>query len=109
MWRRRGSLAEGALHLERLLALDAGDGSVARDVRAGALLEASAMACFRGDCPDATALAGEGLTLCEELGDRPGMAWAHRYLGEAALTAGDFTVARPHFELQHLRSPCASD
>ena len=29
------------------------------------------------------------------------MAWAHRYLGEAALTAGDLTVARPHFELQH--------
>jgi predicted ATPase len=101
VWRRRGSLAEGALHLERLLALDPRPGSVTQAVRAQALLEASAMACFRGDCPDTTALAGDGLRLCEELGDLAGMAWAHRYLGEAALTAGDLPAARPHFELQH--------
>ncbi|HEY1918720.1 MAG TPA: tetratricopeptide repeat protein [Streptosporangiaceae bacterium] len=100
VWRRRGSLAEGALHLERLLALDSPHNSVAPAARAWALLEAAAMACFRGDCPDATALASEGLALCEQLGDLAGMAWAHRYLGEAALTAGDLTAARPHFERQ---------
>ena len=100
VWRRRGSLAEGALHLERLLTLDAQRHAATPAVRAWALLEACAMACFRGDYPATASFGGEGLALCEELGDLPGLAWAHRYLGEAALAAGDLATAQPHFERQ---------
>jgi non-specific serine/threonine protein kinase len=100
VWRRRGSLAEGALHLERLLALDAEDRAAAPATRAWALLEACAMACLRGDYPATAELAGEGLALCEDLGDLPGLAWAHRYLGEAALAADDLAAAGRHFERQ---------
>jgi predicted ATPase len=100
VWRRRGSLAEGALHLERLLAIDAERHAATPAVRAWALLEACAMACFRGDYPATATFGGEGLALCEDLADLPGRAWAHRYLGEAALATGDLTTAQPHFERQ---------
>ena len=100
VWRRRGSLAEGALHLERLLAIGARPGTAAPAIRAWAVLEASALACFRGDYPHSAALAGEGLTLCQTAGDLAGSAWAHRYLGEAAFAVGDLATAEPHFTSQ---------
>ena len=99
-WRRRGSLAEGALHLERLLTIDARRRAAAPATRAWAVLEACALACFRGDFPATTDLAREGLELCGELGDLRGQAWAHRYLGEADLARGDLSAALPHFQSQ---------
>jgi predicted ATPase len=100
VWRRRGSLAEGALHLERLLALDHRYHAAASVTRARAVLEACALACFRGDYPATIDLAREGLELCGELGDLLGQAWAQRYLGEAALARSDLTAAQPHFQIQ---------
>jgi predicted ATPase len=100
VWRRRGSMAEGALYLEHLLALDAGQGTATSATRAWALLEACALACLRGDYPAAVDLAGQGLKLCQQIGDRPGLAWAHRYIGEAALAVGDLTAAESHFNDQ---------
>ena len=100
VWRRRGPMAEGALYLEHLLALDAGQGTATSATRAWALLEACALACLRGDYPAAVDLAGQGLKLCQQIGDRPGLAWAHRYIGEAALAVGDLTAAESHFNDQ---------
>jgi predicted ATPase len=99
-WRRRGSLAEGALHLERLLTIDARHRAAAPATRAWAVLEAGALACFRGDFPATTDFAREGLELAGELGDLRGQAWAHRYLGEADLARGDLSAALPHFQSQ---------
>ncbi len=109
-WRRRGSMAEGALHLERLLAIDDQYHTAAPATRAWAVLEACTLACFRGDYPAASDLAREGLELCGELGDLRGLAWAHRYLGEAALGVDDLTTAESHFQSQldlaeHARDP----
>ena len=100
VWRRRGSMAEGALYLEHLLALDAGQGTATSATRAWALLEACALACLRGDYPAADDLAGQGLELCQQIGDRTGLAWAHRYIGEAALAVGDLAAAESHFNDQ---------
>jgi predicted ATPase len=99
-WRHRGSTAEGALHLERLLALEARHHTAAPATRAGAVLEASGLACYRGDYPATAELAGQGLELYSALGDLPGQARAHRWLGEAALALGDLTTAEPHFHRQ---------
>jgi predicted ATPase len=99
-WRRRGSMAEGTLHLERLLAIDARHHLAAPATRAWAALEASALACFGGDYPATVDLARQGLELCTTLDDLPGQAWAHRYLGEAALALGDMVTAEPHFRSQ---------
>jgi predicted ATPase len=99
-WRRRGSVAEGALHLERLLALDDRYHAATPATRSRAVLEAAALACFHGDYPATTRHAREGLELCRELGDLPGQAWAHRYLGEAALAQGDLAASQPHFQSQ---------
>ena len=99
-WRRRGSMAEGTLHLERLLAIDARHRMAAPATRAWAALEASMLACFRGDYPAAVDLARQGLDLCTTLDDLPGQAWAHRFLGEAALARGDLITAEPHFRSQ---------
>ena len=97
-WRRRGSIAEGALHLERLLALQARHHTAAPATRAWAVLEASGLACFGGDYHAATGLARQGLELCGELDDLRGQSWAHRWLGTAALALGDLTTAEPHFQ-----------
>jgi predicted ATPase/Tfp pilus assembly protein PilF len=99
-WRRRGSMAEGALHLDRLLALEARHHTAAPATMAWAVLEASTLACFSGDYPAAAGLARQALELCGALGDLPGQSWAHRWLGEAALAVGDLTTAEPHFHRQ---------
>jgi tetratricopeptide (TPR) repeat protein len=100
VWRRRGSMAEGALYLEHLLALDTRQGAAAPGTRAWALLEACALACLRGDYSAAVDLGRQGLELCEKIGDLPGLAWAHRYIGEAALAAGDLAAAESCFNDQ---------
>jgi tetratricopeptide (TPR) repeat protein len=93
-------MAEAAQPLDRRLALESRHHTAAPATVAWAVLEASALACFGGDYPAATGLARQGLELCGALGDLPGQAWAHRYLGEAALALGDLTTAEPHFQSQ---------
>jgi predicted ATPase len=106
MWQRRGSVAEGLLQLERLLALDAAQGyRSASEIRARALLEACALACFAGDY----ALAAQGLAKCRLLGDHWGLARAHRFLGEAALAQGDIDAAEPHFRHELAEAALAGD
>jgi predicted ATPase len=100
VWRRRGSMAEGALYVEHLLALDARPGAATPATRAWALLEACALACLRGDYPAAADLGRQSLELCERIGDRPGLVWAHRYIGEAALADGDLGAAESCFNDQ---------
>jgi predicted ATPase len=110
LWQRRGSLAEGELHLDRLLALD---DTLQRpcipQVRAAAVLAACALACFKGDYARTVQLARSGLELCGPLGDHQGLARAHRFLGEAALGAGDHAAAEPHFRRQLAEASLAGD
>ena len=101
VWRRRGSMAVGALYLEHLLTLDTRQGTATPATRAWALLEACALACLRGDYPAAVGLGRQGQELCQQTGDLPpGQAWAHRYIGEAALAAGDLAAAESRFNDQ---------
>ena len=88
-------MAEGALYLERLLVLDASRRVATPATRAWALLEASALACLRGDYSAATGYGRQGQEICAELGDLPGLAWAHRYIGEAALAAATWPSPSP--------------
>jgi predicted ATPase len=110
MWQRRGSVAEGLLQLERLLALDAAQGyRSAPEIRARALLEACALACFAGDYARASDLAAQGLAQCRPLRDHWGLARAHRFLGEAALAQGDIDAAEPQFRHQLAEATLAGD
>jgi predicted ATPase/Tfp pilus assembly protein PilF/DNA-binding XRE family transcriptional regulator len=96
-WRRRGSAAEGALHLDRLLALQARHHTAAPATVAAAVLQASALAWYSGDYPAATGLARQGLDLCAALGDPLGQSGAHYWLAEAAMGLGDLATAETHF------------
>jgi predicted ATPase len=99
LWQRRGSLAEGVLQLDRLLAVDdAQQRPSPPQVRASAVLAACTLACFQGDYARAVELAEHGIELCAPLGDHQGLAQAHRFLGEVALGRGDLAAAEPHFE-----------
>ncbi|MBV9208383.1 MAG: tetratricopeptide repeat protein [Actinobacteria bacterium] len=99
LWQRRGSLAEGVLQLDRLLALDdALHRPSPPRVRASAVLAACTLACFQGNYPRTVELARHGLELCASQGDHEGLARAHRFLGEVALGTGDYAAAEPHFE-----------
>ncbi len=110
MWQRRGSLAEGILQLEKLLALDAAQGYASSpEIRAHALLEACALACFAGDYARAAELAGHSLAICQPLGDHKGLARAHRFLGETALALGDDGAADPHFRQELAEASLAGD
>jgi non-specific serine/threonine protein kinase len=101
LWQQRGSLAEGVLQLDRLLAAD----DVQRRpsdaaIRAAAVLAACALACFRGNYPRTTELARHGIELCSARGDHHGLAVAHRFLGEATVAVGADDEAEHHFEHQ---------
>jgi predicted ATPase/transcriptional regulator with XRE-family HTH domain len=110
LWQQRGSLAEGVLHLDRLLACDDLQERVtAAQIRAAAVLAACTLACFRGDYPRAAELARHGIELCAPLGDHIGLARAHRFLGETALEVGDHAAAEPHFERQLAEVSLAAD
>ena len=99
LWQRRGSLAEGVLQLDQLLARDdARQRPSDAAVRASAVLAACALACFQGNYARTEALARHGIELCAPLGDHRGLARAHRFLGEAAIAVSDDDVAEPHFE-----------
>ncbi|HEY2579340.1 MAG TPA: tetratricopeptide repeat protein [Streptosporangiaceae bacterium] len=99
LWQRRGSLAEGVLQLDRLLALDdAQQRASAPEVRAAAVLTACNLACFKGDYVRTAELARQGIELFGALGDHRGLAQAYRFLGEAAIAVGDDDAAEPQFE-----------
>jgi predicted ATPase len=99
LWRRRGPLAEGTLLLGRLLALDdARQRAADPRIRAAAVIEACALACFSIQYQAAAEYGRDGVQLCGSLGDRQGLAKAHRFLAEAAAAAGDFNLARSHCE-----------
>ena len=110
LWQRRGSLAEGVLHLNRLLALDdALHCPSPAQSRAPAVLAACTLACFQGDYPRATELARHGIELCAPLGNHQRLARAHRFLGEAALGVGNLLAAEPHFERELSEAAQAGD
>jgi len=110
LWQRRGSLAEGVLQLDRLLALDdAQRRPTPAQIRASAVLAACTLACFKGDYPRATELARHGIELCAPLGDHQGLARAHRFLGEAQLAVGEHAAAEPHFQRQLAEAALAGD
>jgi non-specific serine/threonine protein kinase len=99
LWQRRGPLAEGVLHLDRLLALDdAQQRASTPRVRAAAVLAACTLACFKGDYPRAAELARQCVELFGSLGDHRGLAQAYRFVGEAAIAVGDDDAAEPQFE-----------
>jgi non-specific serine/threonine protein kinase len=101
LWQQRGSLAEGVLQLDRLLACDDMRQRVtAARVRASAVLAACTLACFQGDYARTAELAWHGIELCTPLDDHQGLARAYRFLGETALARGDHATAEPHFERQ---------
>jgi len=101
LWQRRGTLAEGVLHLDRLLAVDDALGCPSSpQIRAAAVLAACTLACFQGDYPRTEKLARHGIELCAPLADHAGLARAYRFLGEAALAVGERDRAEPHFQRQ---------
>ncbi len=110
LWQRRGSLAEGVLQLDRLLARDdAQQRPTPPQIRASAVLGACALACFKGDYARTAELARHGIELCAPLGDHQGLALAHRFLGEVALGMGDHAAAVPHFECELAEASQAGD
>ena len=84
-WTVRGTFAEGGRWLDWFLALPAG--GVSPRVR-GAALVARAQLALSSDPATAGTLAGAGLGLCREAGDRFWTAAALNLLSEAALQAG---------------------
>ncbi len=110
LWQQRGPLAEGVQKLDRLLACDdAQQHPVDGAVRAAAVLAACALACFQGNYARTTDLARHGIELCAARGDHRGLAMAHRFLGEAAVSVGDDDKAEPHFERQLAEATQAGD
>jgi predicted ATPase len=110
LWERRGSMAEGMLHLDRLLALDdAQQHAGSPQIRAPAVLAACKLACFKGDYARTTKLARHAIELCAPLGDHQHLARAHRFLGEAAVAVGDDAGAQPQFERQLAEAALAGD
>ena len=110
LWQRRGPLAEGVLHLDRLLGLDDALGRPSpAQVRAAAVLTAGTLACFIGDYPRTAELARHAVELCEPLGDELGLAVAYRLQGEAALAVGDYGTAGTHFRRQLDQASQAAD
>jgi predicted ATPase len=99
LWRRHGPLAEGNLLLGRLLAVDDARQRTAEPrIRAAAVIEACALACFSIQYQAAGEYGRDGVELCGSLGDLQGLAKAHRFLAEAATAVGDFNLARSHCE-----------
>ena len=94
-WWVRGYLSDGRGWLEDLLARR-GEASTA--VRAKGLRGAGVLAWQQGDYGWATALHEEQLALCQDLGDRRGIANALLDLGEAARAQGDYERARALYE-----------
>jgi predicted ATPase/class 3 adenylate cyclase len=87
--------AEGVSWLERALACDSGQSSVAR---ARALARAAYLATWTGQTRRAKELAQQGLELAQMLEDRPSAVTALQALGDAALEEGFLVEARKYYE-----------
>ena len=90
-WEVYGSLSEGRVWLERVLASSEG---VMTSVRAKVLNNAGWLAHWQGDLDRAQALCQESLKLYREIGDTPGMAWSLYRSGLVAYRKNDYTLAR---------------
>jgi predicted ATPase len=109
-WGWRGTLAEGVLHLDRLLAAKPGTAAGADPlIRARAMLSACTRACFSGDYERTDELGRAGLELCRRLGDHAGMARALRFLGESAMGRGNHATAEEHFDQSLAAAKLAAD
>ena len=94
-WKKRGYLREGRVFLEQALA---GHFEVAALVRAKALYQTAELAGQQGDVPRTNELLKECLVLCQELGDKTGMAHCLHYLGRAAWVASLYATSRVQME-----------
>jgi predicted ATPase/DNA-binding CsgD family transcriptional regulator len=109
-WSRRGYLGEGRRWLEAALSLtepvagtpppseSARAAPSTRRWRARTLNCAGAVAWYQGDHAAAQCRLAEGLTLCQEFGDRGGVAQSLLFLGLVHLRRGEFVDARRRFE-----------
>jgi predicted ATPase/DNA-binding XRE family transcriptional regulator len=90
-WERRGRFAEGRQWLARAVARSQG---AAASVRAAALTGAGMLASAQGDHALGRPLLEEGLALCRQEGDLPGIAHALVRLGVVAYREGDYRAMR---------------
>jgi predicted ATPase len=94
-WSRHGGggRAEGRRWVEKLLMVSS---TAAAATRAKALYRAAWLACSQADFTWAAALCQESLALCQDLGDKLGIAWSLFHLGNAARSFGDHATARAY-------------
>jgi predicted ATPase/class 3 adenylate cyclase/DNA-binding CsgD family transcriptional regulator len=90
-WLTRGYYSEGQTFLEQALASSKG---IEATVRAKALSAAATLAGIQGDMDRAESLSKESLSLCRELGERTGIAYALYQLGSISSSRGDLAAAR---------------
>ncbi|SRR6266699_1196301 len=94
-WLVRGNWSEGRTFLERALA--GGEGTVTSS-RVKALKAAAGLTVYQADTDRGEALCQESLTLCRELGDTEGVAYALYLLGYVAWLRSNLAAARPLLE-----------
>jgi predicted ATPase/DNA-binding CsgD family transcriptional regulator len=92
-WMIRGHISEGRSFLEQALTVRRG---IVTRVHVKALQAAASLAVYIDDTEWAKMLCGESLRLCQELGDKAGVAFSLYYLGELEHTTGNLAVARMH-------------
>jgi len=88
LWQRHGYYHEASTFLERALASSEGERT---SLRARALRTAAVFALFRGDYPQAEALAKLSLALCQELDDTRGIVLSLDMLGSVLWPKGKTT------------------
>jgi predicted ATPase/Tfp pilus assembly protein PilF len=98
LWVRRGPLAEGTLHLSRLLELDDAMHASTPQRRTQAVLAAGPLFCLKGDFSRAAELARHAIELCAPASDHEGLSWAYLLLGEAVIAVGDDDSAELHYQ-----------
>ena len=91
-WAMRGYFSEGRAWMTSVLA--GADAQARTAARAKALNGAGSLAYRQGDYVRANELFEESLSLCRELGDKPGIATALYNMGSVACEQGDYTAAR---------------
>ncbi|HEX5690711.1 MAG TPA: tetratricopeptide repeat protein, partial [Roseiflexaceae bacterium] len=95
-WSLRGNWAEARSWLTQVLEHPE---SLTRTIlRARTCMQLADMHAFLNDYATATALYSESLSICEELGDREGLAWLLNRLGWLAREQGDLETARGNLE-----------
>jgi predicted ATPase/class 3 adenylate cyclase len=95
-WEVRGQFSEGRDRLSAVLAMPAAQARTA--ARAKILARSAELAYRQSDYPATTALAGESLSICREIGDQQGSASALIKLGNAATEGGDYATASAYLE-----------